>query len=362
MVNTTTYAPELIRDKAAGDNAFYKRGIITGLFSGIFYGLYSSFCTLGMNSGIWAKWSAGAAGLSAFALVYLIGALGNGLNDSFSALWALANTIKNGKIKDFGRCVASKPGRLIIIGAILGGPVANTAFIIGMAAAGSIVAPLSALCPAIGAILSRILYNQKLERHTISGILICLAASLIIGIPGALTADPSSHFGLGRACGIVAALGWGIEGCVCGWGTSLVDSEISITIRQCTCGILEMLVIVPVFAIMSGGHGVGRLVVTGALTDPSVIFFIISGGIAFLSFMWWYKGNAMCGTALGMALNGTYSFLSPVFCWLIVGVIGGVAGYSLPFYDWIAAAIMALGIFVIASDPKSWSKKNKEAI
>ena len=39
---------------------------------------------------------------------------------------------------------------------------------------------------------------------------------------------------LGIILAIVAAFGWGLEGVIAGFGTSMIDSEIGIAIRQTT--------------------------------------------------------------------------------------------------------------------------------
>lgn len=73
------------------------------------------------------------------------------------------------------------------------------------------------------------------------------------------------------------------------------------------------------------------------------------------AFSFWYKGNSMCGTALGMACNGMYAFWGPLFIWVIMGVlgIGGMAADYPPLTaaQWIGAIIMVAGIFCIAVNP-----------
>lgn len=69
----------------------------------------------------------------------------------------------------------------------------------------------------------------------------------------------------------------------------------------------------------------------------------------------------MCGTALGMACNGTYTFVAPLVTWIVVGLIMGIPGYALPPIAWIAALVMICGIVVIAVDPKELFGKKEEA-
>ena len=72
-----------IAAKQKSDSAFMKRGVIFAVMSGVTYGLYTAFLTLGQASGIWgADWyGANEAGLSVSQLPL------------FWHLWALLSTI-----------------------------------------------------------------------------------------------------------------------------------------------------------------------------------------------------------------------------------------------------------------------------
>ena len=60
---------------------FFKKGVFVAIMSGICYGLYSAFMTLGMTKGIWADWyGPNTAALSAFVITYLLGSLGSAIN------------------------------------------------------------------------------------------------------------------------------------------------------------------------------------------------------------------------------------------------------------------------------------------
>ena len=67
----------------------------------------------------------------------------------------------------------------------------------------------------------------------------------------------------------------------------------------------------------------------------------------------------MCGAALGMACNGTYSFWGPFCCWIVLGVIAGMDGWSLPLIAWIAAILMMFGILVISMNPMDLFRKKE---
>lgn len=338
---------------------FLKKGISIALFSGLMYGFYSAFLTLGMTKGVWGDWlGPNTAGLSALVITYLLGALGSAVNDTCSAIWAILYAGYKGKLGDFFRCLKTKPGAVMVLAALIGGPIAGTAYVVALQKAGSIVIPITALCPAIGAILGKVLFKQKLDKRMMSGIGICVISSFLIGSTS-IGGDAPEGLVLGLAIALIAAIGWGFEGCVAGYGTSMIDSEIGITIRQAVSGLSNLLILVPIFGVIFGGsiNFSTDLVVKAFTSGPAMIWFAISGLCAFVSYMCWYNGNSMCGAALGMACNGTFSFWGPFCCWIIMGVICGIDGWSLPPIAWIAAVLMMFGILTIAMNPMDLFRK-----
>lgn len=355
---TTGASPAAIAAKQKLASTFRSKGIITALLSGLLYGFYTAFMTLGMSKGVWAFWYSAEAGLSAFAATYLLAALGAATTDTCSAMWAIGIANFRGRFGDFLRTIKTKPGLVMVTAAIIGGPLASTAYVVGLQKAGAIVVPIAALCPAIGAILGRFWFKQELNSRMLVGIAICFGASAMIGSTG-LDINASENLMVGLFFGFLAALCWGIEGCVCGYGTSMIDPEIGITIRQVTSGLSNLIILVPLFGIISGTDTLSM--VGQSFTDmASIPWFILAGLSAYLTFMYWYKGNAMCGAALGMACNGTFSFWGPFCCWIILGLIMGIDGWSMPPIAWAAAVIMTLGIFIISMNPMDLLKK-KEA-
>lgn len=341
-------------------SSFFKKGLFVAILSGICYGLYTAFLALGMAKGIWVEWYGPETVLTAFVATYMLGALGSAINDTVSAIWCLIIAAGKGKLGDFFRTLKTKPGKVMIMAAVIGGPISSTAYVVAFQMAGSIVIPISALCPAIGAILARVLFKQKLNVRMMCGIAICFIASFMIGSTS-LGGDAPEGMLLGLCIAFIAAFGWGLEGCVAGYGTSMIDYEIGITIRQVTSGLSNLIILLPIIGLLAGG-GLGfstELVVAAVTSGPAIIWFIISGFFAVFAYSLWYKGNSMCGAALGMACNGAFSFWGPFFCWLIVGVFAGIEGWELAPIAWVAAVVMVLGILIIAMNPLDLFRKKE---
>lgn len=384
--------------KGARAASFFKKGVLIAILSGVLYGIYSSCLIAATGSGEWNAWYGAVEGMAGYGwyeagadavltntigayqvpmtflmAVLILGALGSGLNDFFSAIWMILKAGVKGKFMDFLRSYKSKPGAVMAVCALIGGPIGSTAYIIALTMSGPIATPISALCPAIGAIIGHFLFKQKLNFRMACGIALCVTASFMIGstaFTGMELTDPMFLAGLGVA--LISALCWGIEGSVAGFGTSVIDYEVSITIRQATAGIFTLFILTPALFLVAGNLGLYPTMLIEALQGPifldgtvqlgnPLIFFLISGLAAGLSFGFWYKGNSMCGTALGMACNGAFSFWVPFFSMLICGMyLGWGEAFFLTPIQWAAAIVMVIGIFLIAVNPLDLFRKPKE--
>lgn len=341
--------------------------------SGICYGLYTGFLTLAQTQGVWGEWFAGSewgggqSALGAFVVTFALAALAAGINDFISGIWSLIVCAKNRQLADLWKTGKSKPGLVMMLCAAIGGPFATIAYVVALnsaTAAGNpgVIVPIAALNCAIGAVLGRVLFKQTLNAHKVAGIAICLLAAALIGGTSFATMGPGALMGCLFA--FLAAFGWGFEGCVAGFGTILIDYRIGIAIRQVTAGVLELFVVFPLLMLFGGGAEALGSVAKAAFTSPAMLFFLISGFFAMPAFSFWYKGNSMCGTALGMACNGMYAFWGPFFIWIIMGVlnIGGMAADYPPLssVQWIGALIMVAGIFCIAVNPAELLRSKKK--
>ncbi|MDR2373027.1 MAG: hypothetical protein LBD77_02760 [Bifidobacteriaceae bacterium] len=330
---------------------FFVKGLGIAVFSGILYGLYSAFVSGAQTTGPWLAWFGTDSGLTAFAQVYVLGMLACGLNDCLSAVWAVGLLAVKGKLADLKRSAASKPGLVMVACALVGGPIANGAYLIALKMAGPAAAPITALCPVVGAVIGRVLFKQAINARMATGIAICLTASLMIGSTS-FGAEAPPTMALGLAIAFIAAVGWGVEGAIAGYGTVLIDYQVGITIRQLTAGIAGLGLFVPALCLTSGDAGLfGSLLGQAAGDGRSMALFAVAGLFSFLSFGLWYRGNSMCGTALGMACNGSYSFWTPLFCWLVLGLGFGQAGWAVAPIVWLAAPIMFVGLLMVAVNP-----------
>ncbi|WP_024293079.1 DMT family transporter [Lacrimispora indolis] len=308
-------------------------GISTGLVSGLMYGLYTTFVLI---AGYY-KPLAGAVGL--FAAPYVT----SGLNDLFAGLWLTAYNVKTGRIREIGRSISLFTGKIILIGSLVGGPIASGAYLMGLAMAGAYAIPISAMYILFGALFARIFLKQKIVPRVGIGMVICVVGAIVINW---VKPEGSTNFTLGIICAFVAAIGWALEGVFAAYGSAMLDTDVVINIRQLLSGIVDLFVILPI----AGGMGLLK----GTLFSlPPVLWLVIAGFCAAVSYLCWYKSNSTVGCAMGMSLNITYAFWGVLFCILFLKqpvtptiIIGSI--------------IIILGAVLVSVDPFELLMKKEE--
>ncbi|NQI73596.1 DMT family transporter [Streptococcus suis] len=297
MGNTTNHLADQKMAETTGQ--FRKAGIRSGLVSGLFYGLYS-FVIM-----ILSGYDPIKSAVGILAAPFVMGAL----NDFLGGCVLLAGVVRHGKLHELGRTLATTPGKIMVLGYILGGPVANGAYLVGISLAGAFAVPISATTAAFGALFAAIFLKQKLTVRVIAGMLMCVAGAVVINL---VEPDGASNFTLGIILAILAAIFWGLEGMISSFGGAMLDSEVTVTLRQLISGLVQMVLIVPVI----GATGL----FTATLASPfSIGLLLVSGALAGISYMEWYRSNAMVGTAIGMSLNITYALWGVLLPILFLG-------------------------------------------
>lgn len=308
-------------------------GVTTGLISGLMYGLYTTFVLI---AGYY-KPLAGAVGL--FAAPYVT----SGLNDLFAGIWLTAYNVKTGRIREIGRSLRLFPGKIILIGSLVGGPIASGAYLMGLAMAGAYAIPISAMYILFGALFARIFLKQKIVPRVGIGMVICVVGAIVINW---VKPEGSTNFTLGIICAFVAAIGWALEGVFAAYGSAMLDTDVVINIRQLLSGIVDLIVILP----MVGGMGLLK----GTLFSlPPVMWLLVSGLCAAISYLCWYNSNSTIGCAMGMSLNITYAFWGVLFCILFLK-------QPLTPTIIIGSIIIILGAVLVSVDPFELLKKKEE--
>jgi drug/metabolite transporter (DMT)-like permease len=286
-------------------------GLVYGGLSGITFALYSIAAAYVMGR----EPLAGAVGYFTAPLAAAA------LNDSLSAGWLfLYNRYmgpegRNRRGPGIRDALKGTPGRVIVLGAVIGGPLANSAYLAALKNAGPAYAlPVSALSPLFGGLFAFLFLKQRISRQT--------ALGMIIGVLGVvlLTQNSSQNTGglsSALALAFLAAAGWGADAVCAAYAMKVVPPETAIQIRQCVSGLVLLVVAGPVL------RGWSLLGETIRSPLPAACLLAASFFTA-VSFLCWYKANHSLGVAAGMSLNITYILWGALFSALLLGQAPGL--------------------------------------
>ena len=325
---------QTVQERVTKKNLSYaKKGILWGLLGGFLCGCPFIFNNFGMAQ---APLSGGAVlGILVIPVVFAF------LQDVGSFIVTFLALVANGKHKECVRAVRTKPGRMLVISSLFGGPVACTCAAIGIYFAGPVYPiAISAAFPALGAVLSMVFLKERINLSSWIGILGCvLGAAIISWAPP--TGEVYPHFYLGVAFAVIAAIGWALEGIVSCAGMDFIDPDVAYTLSKFYAMCIHLFFMLPLVAGFS--FKIYGLVIASVFS-PVILFAMISGATFGIGYMYYYKCNNACGAARGMAFNITYVFWSAV-----IGVLFADAAVTGTFL--IGLAVLMVGALLVAGKP-----------
>ncbi len=236
------------------------------------------------------------------------------VHDAFSALWATGyNLVRKNEKKVINAVFHTKSGRFIILGALIGGPVGMTGYVLAVNNMGSSIgAVASAIYPAIGSVLAFIFLKEKMPWYRWILLLITL-----LGVYG-LSYSPDiemKNFALGIVGALMCSFGWGTEAVILAksFQDAQVKDEYALQIRQTTSALFYALIILPVLK----GWGFTVSLFTN-ISIKLILTIALAALFATSSYLFYYKAIAKIGPSKAMALNVSYSAWAIVFTVIIL--------------------------------------------
>jgi drug/metabolite transporter (DMT)-like permease len=330
-----------------------KKGILAGILSGVLWG--ASGTVLGMVSGFAPftrpEYQSGdldfKAGLAVLVACSLCGAL---MHDTFAAIWVGVNNIRAGKFKEYGRSLRTKPGKMVCLGAILGGPIGMSGYLLGITMVNAAYAlPITAAYPALAAVLATIFFRERNPARVWVGVVLCILGSfLVYYAPLGGGQEKNIYFAIGMGLSTLACIGWASEGLLSTYGMDMLDPDIALGIREGVSAIAYFIFVVPVVTIFLttkvGPTPIWEIVVASTRTSALPIY-AFAGFLGGFSYVYWYRALNMAGVARAMALNVTYAL------W---GVLLGALFTPLEptIYLYLGAAAIAVGAILVSANPR----------
>lgn len=261
------------------------------------------------------------------------------MHDFFSAVWATLYMIIKGQFRNVLKTAKTKGGRFIMLGALLGGPVGMTCYLLSIKYIGAAyTASITAIFPGVGALLAFIFLKEKMNTRVWVGIALSIIGVITLGyLPEKLNFGSDFLVGISFALGTVFA--WGFEGVICAYGMKYgeINSEHAINIRQVTSGLFYGAIIIPFI----GGYKLSYQV----LTSKVGILLAITALVGTVSYIQYYKAISMIGAARSTALNITYGVWA-----IIIQALFFKTPISLQLA--IGAIVVLIGSMLVAGNPK----------
>lgn len=227
------------------------------------------------------------------------------LHDGFAALWLLFLLLFRRKFRQLIALVKSRDALFCMLGALFGGPLAMTCYLLSIHQVGvAVTTTVTASYPLMGAFLSMIFLKERVSRRTWIGLTFCLVGVVLTAYTPGDGGRELSFSSLKYA--IIAALGWASESVVCAYGmrNDKITPSSALLLREATSAVVYLLVILLI------GRNLNEFDAIGALFSqaiPVLSLLVLTAGVGMSSFLAWYSSIEAIGPARALGLNITYA-------------------------------------------------------
>lgn len=297
-----------------------------GIFSGILWALDTVILGIALTM---------APFIDTAQAIALAAIVSSAFHDIFCAAWLFVYMGVRGRLKDTLAALKTRSGKIVMIGALLGGPIGMSGYVIAINQIGpAYTAIISAFYPAFGTLLAALVLKEKITVPRVVALACALGGIAAMSI-ATVGSDTIANPVLGVCCALLCVVGWGSEAVFCAWGMrdDAVDNETALQIRETTSGLVYALIVLPAFSAWS--YAAGCIPTFGM----GVVALAALAGAA--SYLFYYKGISVIGAAKGMALNISYS------AWAVV--LGVILLGNIPTVFDIVCCLLILGGTILAA-------------
>lgn len=309
-----------------------------GLAGAILWALDTVILSIALSATIFTS-TAEAIALASFVSTFF--------HDTAAAIFMWIFNGVRGKMKKAFNLLKSKPGKLVLVAALLGGPVGMSGYVFAVSQIGAAyTSAISAFYPAFGALLAHFFLKDRLKWYQWIGLVVCMSAIAVVGfnpdegVPG--------NWALGVTAALLAVFGWGSEANIISYALRFgeADEECCLQIRYTTSALVYAIIIMPVV----GGYAFAGQV----LFDSALPIIALAGCCGAASYTCYYTAIHKIGAAKGMAINVSYSGWTIPISFILLGTIPTTVGI-------VCAIVIIIGAIMAATDVKElFSKNNKQ--
>lgn len=237
------------------------------------------------------------------------------LHDAVCALILLVYMGVRGRTRDTLAALGTRSGKAVMAGAVMGGPLAMTGYLIAINNIGpGYTAIISSFYPAVGALLAYVFLKERMRPRQLLALAVALAGVVAMGWTS-VEGDTTGNALIGVLAALMSVVGWGSEGVILAWGLrdDLVDSETALQIRETTSALVYAVLVVPVFGAFAFSFA--------ATLTPAMGILALAAVAGTASYLFYYKAIQHIGAARGMALNISYSAWAVIFGLILLGAV-----------------------------------------
>ncbi|MFM1580592.1 DMT family transporter [Helcococcus bovis] len=265
------------------------------------------------------------------------------LHDLFSTMWMTIITIAKKQTNEIKRSLKTRSGKIIILGALLGGPIGMSGYVIAINNIGpGLTSIISSIYPAVGVLFSIIFLKEKVKPIQLFGLTISILGVIFLSYQANGEFSEGNSF-LGFIAGVVCCVGWASEAVIVGYGMKDegISDENALFIRQISSSLF---------------YGVVILIFLGAwkftfstLYTNSILYVLLAGIFGTMSYLMYYKAINKIGASKAMPLNITYTAWAVFFSYIILK-------QSITLYSIILGIVIILGSILSSVDLRQFRK------
>ncbi|MDY3740414.1 MAG: DMT family transporter [Selenomonadaceae bacterium] len=238
--------------------------------------------------------------------------IAGGIHDIFAAIWILLYMKYKGKLVDVFEKIKTKSGLVVILAALLGGPVGMSSYVSAINYIGAgYTAVISSTFPAVGAVMAWIFLKESMSKIQILGTVLCVLGIMIMGYLPYIGVSGSISL-VGILYAVLCCFSWSSEAVICSWGmkNDVINEEMALLIREWSSAIVYIILLCSILSdeVFS--------IYTCFEYSPFLYIFIASM-CGILSYLCYYRTIKDKGVCTGMVLDVTYSVWAIIFSSII---------------------------------------------
>ncbi|OCA88283.1 lic-1 operon protein [Bacillus sp. FJAT-27225] len=311
------------------------KGVAFGMISGFTWALDTVLIGIILSTTLF---------MSTESVIFLAPLVSTFFHDTFSSIWMMIYLTARGRLGETFKRLRTRSGLFVVIGALLGGPIGMTFYVLAVKYIGaSMAASMSAIYPAIGAFFAFLILKDKLTFKNWVGLFISILFIFLLGYSSG--GIESTNAMLGFIFILFCIFGWGMECVILAYG--MKDEEIApdqaLQIRQLVSAVIYGFLILPLF----GGYSL----VPKVIMNIEFLYIAVIALSGTISYLFYYKAIYTIGPTRAMALNISYAAWAIILSFVITGT---PITFKLVFFS----VMILLGSIITVAKPEELVIKN----